>query len=103
MATYIPAETIVIPRQKLLPPRLEMVGDPRLDQGLGVLNMEAIGLLVDEAGEPLLDDNGKEQFRGTGKVISLRIEEQIGRVCAGISTEQVLAYFAALFDEEVVK
>jgi hypothetical protein len=99
MATYIPSETIVIPRQKLLPPRVDIVGQSRLDKGQGVVNMEAVGLLVDDAGEPILDSEGKEQFKGTGRVFSVAIPDILQKQLAGIAGAQVLEFIAALFDE----
>lgn len=99
MATYIPSETITIPRQKLLPPKVEIIGQTRLDQGQGVVNMEAVGLFVDAEGAPILDAEGKEQFAGTGKVYSVPIPNILSKQLAGITGAQVLEFIGALFDE----
>lgn len=98
MASYLPSSTNVTPRQKLLPPRVEIVGQSRLDTGEGVVNMEAVGLLVDENGSPILDAENKEQFRGTGKILSVSIPEVLPLEFNGISGAQVLEYIGALFD-----
>lgn len=101
MATYIPAKTIEVPRQKLLPPSLNIVGQSRLDRGEGVLSMEVVGLVIDADGVPILGPDGREQYKGTGQRVQLSVAEAMQRTLAGVSGVQVMEFIGALFDQLV--
>ena len=102
MAIY---KTISVPasetRYKVVPAYIGISGS-ELDQGTGNVSISPVYRLVDENGDPILDGDGKFQYRGAdGESIMDSVEEIVGLEFGGITGAQVLNWIAAYFDAKL--
>lgn len=102
MAIY---KTISIPASEThykVVPACISIGGNELDRGSGRVTVSPVYRLVDENGDPILDGEGKFQYRGAdGEGIMDSVEDILGLEFAGITGGQVLEWIAAYFDAKL--